>query len=149
MSHFFPIALPHQLPLSIRAPLTVPMSPPLTFLDLPFPLNSVYFLKNYSLFILNFISIVDTITDVPIPPLCPPPRSPCLPSLWPSPHCRLCLWVVHTCSLADPFTSFHPVLPLPPPQQLSVCSKLSVVFIHQSLLNFQIMHSPSLLKENM
>ena len=45
-------------------------------------------------------------------PLCPPPHSPHQPpSLWPSPNCHLCLWVMNVYSLAHPFTFFHPVLP--------------------------------------
>ena len=51
----------------------------------------------------------------PFFPLRPPPPSPCQPSLWPSPHCFLCLWVIHTCSLANPFTFFHPVPTSPSP----------------------------------
>ena len=42
-------------------------------------------------------------------PLGPPPPSPQPPSLWPSPHCCLCLWVTRICSLANPFTFFHPL----------------------------------------
>ena len=59
------------------------------------------------------------------------------PSLWPSPHCCLCLWILHKCSLANPFSFFHPVpLPLPsdscqgvPGPHASV-SSLSVYFAH-------------------
>ena len=73
----------------------------------------------------NFVFIVDTITNVLISlhklfaPLHPAPAPL---SLWPSPHCWLCLRVVHRCSLVNSFTFFHPV---PPPIllcQLSVCS---------------------------
>ena len=64
-----------------------------------------------------FIFIVDTITDVPMPPH-PLPAFSQLPlsSLSCPPHCCLCLWVMHICSLADPFTFFHPVFP--PPSQV-------------------------------
>ena len=55
--------------------------------------------------------IVDAITDVSIPPSFVH-LHPALPlSLWPSPHCCLCLWVMHIWSLAHPFTFFHAVLP--------------------------------------
>ena len=41
----------------------------------------------------------------------PPPPSP---HPWPLSHCCLCLWVMHICSLANPFAFFHPFpLPLP------------------------------------
>ena len=68
-----------------------------------------YFLKygDSSLFMLSyfcFIFIIDTITDVPIPPSPPSVASfhpaPATPSLLPSQHCGLCVWVMHICSLA-------------------------------------------------
>ena len=42
--------------------------------------------------------------------------------LWPSSHSYLCLWVMHIQSLANPFTSVHPV----PPTHLSSYSCQSV-----------------------
>ena len=45
--------------------------------------------------------------------------SPCSPSLRPSPHHCLCLWVINMCSLANSFTFFLPVPPPTPLQQLS------------------------------
>ena len=69
--------------------------------NIMFPMNCPF---------LHFIFIV--YTDVPIPtPLCLPPLSPHPrppPSLWPSPHCCLCLWVMYICFLVNPFTFFHP-----------------------------------------
>ena len=54
------------------------------------------------------------------PLLCPLllcPHSQPLPpsSLWPSPHCCLCLGVIHTSALAHAFTFFHPVPTYPFP----------------------------------
>ena len=46
-----------------------------------------------------------------------------LPFFWPSPHCCLCLWVVHISSFADPFTFFHPV-----PQPFPFNSPMSLYF---------------------
>ena len=46
------------------------------------------------------------------PSLCPSPL-PLSPSLWPSPRCCLCLWVMYVCSLANTLTFFHPVPPTP------------------------------------
>ena len=43
------------------------------------------------------------------PTLCHLPPAPATPSVWTSPHCSLCLWVTHMCSLADLFPFFHPV----------------------------------------
>ena len=88
-----------------------------------------------------FIFIVDTITNVPIFPLFTHLHpAPAPPSLWPSPHWCLCLFVMHMCSSADPFTFFHPV-PLPPSPLTAVClfhvsTPLflicsSVYFVHQ------------------
>ena len=54
-----------------------------------------------------FILTVDTVTDAPIPHPAPTPRF-----LWPSPHCCLCLRLLHICSLANPFPFFHLVPPL-------------------------------------
>lgn len=49
----------------------------------------------------------------------PPPRRlpPLIPNclLWPWPQYQLCPWAMHTYSLANPFTIFHPVLPTPSP----------------------------------
>ena len=61
--------------------------------------------------VFNFIFIVDTITDVPIflPFVYLLHLAPTPPSLWPSPHCCLYLWVMHVCSLANPFPFFPPV----------------------------------------
>ena len=42
-------------------------------------------------------------------------------SLWPLPHCCLCLCVMYTCFLANSF-NFHQFIPPPPLWQLSVCS---------------------------
>ena len=56
-----------------------------------------------SLYFCSFIFIVDAIADVPTSPH----FAPLSPSLWPSPHCRLCLWVKRI-PLAHPFTFFHP-----------------------------------------
>ena len=68
---------------------------------------------NTSLKTLFFIFIVYIIKNVPIFSyfahlLLPSPT----PSLWPSPHCCLCLCVMHVCSLANFFTFFHPDYPL-------------------------------------
>ena len=57
-----------------------------------FPLMAFRIYFKYIFSFGYFFLIVDTIIDVPIPPLYPP--SP--PSLWPSPYCCLCLWVMHT-----------------------------------------------------
>ena len=73
-----------------------------------------------------------------ISPICPPPPSPHPSSLWPSPHCCLCLWVMHICSLASPFAFFHPVLPSPPLTAVGLLHVpmppflpcLSVYFVH-------------------
>ena len=47
----------------------------------------------------------------PFSPHLPSSSKPRLPlPEWPSPHCCLCLWVTHACSLASPFTFFHSVL---------------------------------------
>ena len=56
--------------------------------------------------------MVGVITDVhTFSHLCQPPPSCCPlpPSLRPSPHRCLCPWVTNICSLANPFTFFHPV----------------------------------------
>ena len=63
-----------------------------------------------------FTFIVDTIADVPIPP--PSPfvflfSVPAPPSFHPSPHCCVYPLVIHICSLANPFTFFHPAPPSP------------------------------------
>ena len=77
----------------------------------------VYFkvLKNqiivteWNIFIfLDFLFLLLTLLQVsPFTPFSPlhPASSPT--SLWPPPHCCLCLWVMHGCSLAHPFTFFH------------------------------------------
>ena len=69
------------------------------------------YLSFYFTFYLIFI--VDTITDVPIPPsfehLTQHPTL--LPSS--SPHTVVCLWVTCVWPLANPFTFFLPVPPLP------------------------------------
>ena len=44
----------------------------------------------------------------------------------PSPHCCLCLWVLHVCSVANPFI-FH--LISPPLWQLSACSMYTCLFL--------------------
>ena len=64
--------------------------------------------------------------------LCPPPSYPHCPFPQTSPHCCLCLWVTHTCSLANPFTVFHPV-----PSPLPSGSCQSVPRIHAS---FYLVH---------
>ena len=58
---------------------------------------------------------------------CPhPPTSahlhpaPAPASLWPSPHCCLSPWLRHMCSLARPFTFFHPVPPPPPGKEVVI-----------------------------
>ena len=61
----------------------------------------------------------------------PPPSSHSLPSLWPSPHCYLCLWVTHTCSLANPFIFLHPV-PAPP----FLLTAVSICHVSMSLFLF-------------
>ena len=43
-------------------------------------------------------------------PLCHIPTMFAPPSLWPSPHGHLCLWVMHVSTLANPFTFLYPVL---------------------------------------
>ena len=66
-------------------------------MDINIPLEKWYFI---------LISIVRTITEVLIFPLfahLPTPYALAAPSLWPSPHCHLCLWVMHICSLTNPF----------------------------------------------
>ena len=66
-------------------------------------------------------------------PLCPPlPNLPTL-SLWLSPLCFLCLWVMHIRSLTNPFTIFYPV-PQPPPTPKAVSlfhvsMSVSILFI--------------------
>ena len=52
---------------------------------------------------------------------------PSPPSLWPSPHCCLCLWLMHLCSLAKPFAFFHSV-----PTTLPSNGCQSVPCIHSS-----------------
>ena len=62
--------------------------------------------------------IVDTITDVlDFSPFATSTHSP-PPLPWPSPHCCLCPWAMHICSLADLFTFFYPVLPTPLPSEI-------------------------------
>ena len=62
------------------------------------------------------------------------------PLLWPSPHCCLCLCVIYTLFLVNPFAFFHPVppppFPLTPVTLLHVSMPLfllypSVYFVHQ------------------
>ena len=67
----------------------------------------------------NFIFIVDTIGDVPVSPHFAHLHPVHTPLPRPSPHCSLCLWVMHECSLANPFTFFHAVF--------SPCSPLTAV----------------------
>lgn len=53
-------------------------------------------------------------------------------SLWPSPHCCLCLWDMRICSLTNPFIFFHPThLPL---SSLAVCSMYSCLYLFLSLV---------------
>lgn len=60
------------------------------FLHLTFRIEcNIAFWKNT-----YFIFIVDFATDVPNPPVCPLPCRPTLLSLWPSPHCGLCIHVI-------------------------------------------------------
>ena len=65
-----------------------------------------------SIFFLLFL-LLTLLQMFPFFPSLPPLPSSCTPlhSLWPSPHCCLCLWVMHICSLANPFTFFYPVPP--------------------------------------
>ena len=78
----------------------------------------------YCSFYFSLYFYVETYTDASIFPL-----FACLhlsltaPSFCPSPHCCLCLWVMHACSLANPFTFFHPDSLPPSLWCLLVCSK--------------------------
>ena len=63
--------------------------------------------------------------------------APALTSLRLSPHCCLCMWVMHICFLANPFPFFHLVAGPPLLWQLSVCSMcpcLCFYFVHQFIL---------------
>lgn len=55
-----------------------------------------------------FLFFIDTLLQLspPLPLAHFHPAS--LPSLWPLPHCWLCLWVMHTCSLASFHWDKHP-----------------------------------------
>ena len=125
--------------------LDLPHLPP-SFLKPP-PLDSFIGLKGlfYFFYVLSIYSVFNIIYSVTFtlltfllyfyclyyyrrplfPALCPPILIPCLcrpPSLRPPPRCCLCPGVTHTCSLADPFTFFHPIPSSPPRCQLSVRS---------------------------
>ena len=66
-------------------------------------------------------------------PFCLSPPSPLLSaasSLWPSPHCCPCLWVMHICSLANPFTFFHLAPPTP------TLSAVSLFYVSMPLFLF-------------
>ena len=53
---------------------------------------------HFFVLILLFLLLTVSKTDVPIPSLSPPPPGPLL---WPSPHCCLCLRVMHVCSASS------------------------------------------------
>ena len=106
----------------------------------------IKFLNNFSFisFLLYFYCLHDH-RCLHFPSLCPP--SPGLntpsPSLWLSPHCCLCQWVMHTHSLANLFTFFHPVplCPLPSNSHQSVpCTHASVSVLFVSLFLHYIPH---------
>lgn len=87
--------------------------------------------------------IVNTIADVPF---CPLPSIPGLapPSLWPSPHSCLSLWVMHVlvCSLANSFTFSHLFSPPPPPL-------IAVRLFHESFINIRVLWSLETLHSSM
>ena len=87
-----------------------------------------------------FILIVDTITNVLVSPLCPPPPSLCSPFPLAIATLLSVSMCMHLCSLANPFPFFHPApSPAPPLNSVSLshvsmplflfCSQ--VYFVHQ------------------
>ena len=82
------------------------------FFLLPSSLSKLIWYEDNSLFFFFFtVFLLSTLLQMSLfsHPL---PTSPS--SLWPSPHCCLCLWVMHICSLANPFLSLSSTpTPLP------------------------------------
>ena len=108
-------------------------------------INSLIFWSSSLLFLKLFFFIAYTVTHVPIwPPLCRPLPAPALAAL-PSGHhhCCLCPRVMHVCSLANPFTFFHPVSSPPSSQTAAGLLHVSMtLFLFYSSVYFvlQIPH---------
>ena len=87
--------------------------------------------------LLTLLQVSPTLSPVARLHLAPTPRS-----LWPLPHCCLCLWVMHVCYLANPFTFFHPVpAPKPLTRQLWLLSVFLCIHTSVSTLFIRLLCS--------